>query len=263
MGTVVNIQSGGRTALSGLIRAAILIAVMAWAAQLTAMIPLAVLAGIAFKVGVDIIDWKFLKRAHLISGKGALITYCVILLTVFVDLIAAVGIGLFVANIITVTRLAELQEDDVIVSMNPKEENIELTPYERDLMEASEGSLILLYMRGAMIFGASRAIGRRNSEIHDCRALIIDLSDVIHLGVSSALQLEEAILDMRRANRSVYIVGMQGQVHNRLMKMGMLDMVPPENIVSRRTLAFERAIYGRNTENDAREIADLPLRNQV
>jgi SulP family sulfate permease len=111
MGTVVSIQSGARTALSGLVRVAILVVVVLWAADLTATIPLAVLAGIALKVGIDIIDWRFLRRAHRLSGKGALVTYGVIALTVFVDLIAAVGIGLFVANVMTITRLSELQAD--------------------------------------------------------------------------------------------------------------------------------------------------------
>ena len=119
MGTVVSIQAGARTALSGLVRAGILLIVILWAADLTSVIPLAVLAGIALKVGIDIIDWSFLKRAHLISGKGALITYGVILLTVFVDLIAAVGVGLFVANVMTITRLSELQEDDVKAVTDP------------------------------------------------------------------------------------------------------------------------------------------------
>jgi len=91
MGTVVCVRAGGRTAFAGLIRAGILLIVILWAAGLTAVIPLAVLSGIALKVGIDIIDWSFLKRAHLISGKGALITYGVILLTVFVDLIVVVG----------------------------------------------------------------------------------------------------------------------------------------------------------------------------
>ncbi|HIK46423.1 MAG TPA: SulP family inorganic anion transporter, partial [Leptolyngbyaceae cyanobacterium M65_K2018_010] len=67
MGTVVNIQAGGRTALSGLIRASILLVVVLWAAPLTKVIPLAVLAGIAVKVGFDILDWSFLKRAHHVS----------------------------------------------------------------------------------------------------------------------------------------------------------------------------------------------------
>ncbi|MGB5539513.1 MAG: SulP family inorganic anion transporter, partial [Gammaproteobacteria bacterium] len=107
MGTVVGIQAGARTALAGLVRVAILCVVVLWVADLTAVIPLAVLSGIALKVGIDIIDWNFLKRAYRISPKGSMITFGVILLTVFVDLIVAVGIGLFVANVMTVMRLSE------------------------------------------------------------------------------------------------------------------------------------------------------------
>jgi sulfate permease, SulP family len=93
MGTVVNIQTGAKTALSGLTRAAILLVVVLWAAGLTSTIPMAVLAGIALKVGIDILDWSFLKRSHKVSLKGSLIMYGVLLLTVFVDLIVAVGVG--------------------------------------------------------------------------------------------------------------------------------------------------------------------------
>ena len=88
MGTVVNIQSGGRTALSGIVRAMVLMLVVLLAAPLASRIPLAVLAGIAVKVGIDIIDWDFLQRAHHLSVKAAVITYGVIALTVLVDLIA-------------------------------------------------------------------------------------------------------------------------------------------------------------------------------
>ncbi|MEL6454471.1 MAG: SulP family inorganic anion transporter, partial [Cyanobacteria bacterium J06623_5] len=99
MGTVVNIKAGGTTALSGLFRAVILLVVVLGASRLTQPIPLAVLAGIIIKVGLDIIDWGFLKRAHYLSRKSAAIMYGVIFLTVFVDLVIAVGIGVFVANI--------------------------------------------------------------------------------------------------------------------------------------------------------------------
>ncbi len=245
MGTVVSIQAGARTALSGLIRAGILMLVVLWAAELTSVIPLAVLAGIAFKVGVNIIDWRFLKRAHVISGKGALITYGVILLTVFVDLIVAVGIGLFVANVMTVTRLSELQADDVKVVTDPDETDLELTAYEHDLLEAAEGKIMLLYLRGTMIFGVSRAISRKNSEVKGCKALIVDLTDVAHLGVSSALALEEAILDMVRAGRPVYLVGARGQPLKRLQKMDIFRYMPQENNVSQRTTALEKVLYGK------------------
>jgi SulP family sulfate permease len=243
MGTVVSIQSGARTALSGLVRAAILLVIVLWAADLTASIPLAVLAGIAFKVGIDIIDWGFLKRAHRLSGKGALITYGVIALTVFVDLIVAVGIGLFVANVMTITRLSELQAVDVKSATDPDKTDLELTPYEHDLMETANGQVMLLQLRGRMIFGASRAISRTNSEVEGRNALVIDLKEVVHLGVSAALALEATILDMVRAKRCVYLVGAVGQPRDRLEKLGLLTLIPPENLVDRRIVALERAIY--------------------
>ena len=256
MGTVVSIQAGARTAVSGLVRAGILLVVVLWAADLTAAIPLAVLAGIAMKVGIDIIDWRFIRRAYAISGKGALITFSVIMLTVFVDLIAAVGIGLFIANVMTVTRLSELQEDDVKAVTDPDDTDVELGAYERDLLESAAGSIILFRLRGTMIFGASRAISRKNSEIEGCKALIVDLTEVNHLGVSSALALEESMLDMISANKSVFIVGAEGgQPVKRLKKMGVVDRIPDENVVSTRTRALELALYGKNTP----EIQDTEL----
>jgi len=246
MGTVVSIQAGARTALSGLVRAGILLVVVLWAADLTATIPLAVLAGIAMKVGIDIIDWRFIGRAYAISGKGAVITFSVIALTVFVDLIAAVGIGLFIANVMTVTRLSELQEDDVKAVTDPDDTDIELGAYESDLLKSAEGSIILFHLRGTMIFGASRAISRKNSEIEGCKALIVDLTEVDHIGVSSALALEESMLDMIRANKGVFVVGnTDGQPFKRLKQMGIIDRIPTENVVATRTRALEQALYGK------------------
>jgi len=241
MGTVVSIQAGAQTALSGLIRAGILLIVLLWAADLTSVIPLAVLAGIALKVGIDIIDWGFLKRAHLISGKGALITYGVILLTVFVDLIVAVGIGLFLANVMTIMRLSELQEDDVKAITDPDETDLELSDQERELLFNAQGKVLLLHLHGTMIFGTSRAISRKNSQFEDCKALVIDFREVPHLGVSAALTLEEAILDMVNAGRSVFLVG-SGQPLQRLEEMGVLTGLPVENITDERATALKLAV---------------------
>ncbi len=251
MGTVVNIQTGARTALSGLVRVAILVIIVMWMSGLTAMIPLAVLAGIALKVGIDIIDWGFLKRAHILSHKGALITYGVIVLTVFVDLIAAVGIGLFIANIMTITRLSELQAADVEVIDSAENAGESLTAYEKDLLETAKGKVMMLLLRGTMIFGVSRAISRKNSEIQGC-SLIIDISRVVHLGLSSALAIEASIKDMLQAGKNIYIVHADGQPVERLRKMGILDAMPEKQIVTNRTKAMELAIYnaGRSPNND-------------
>ena len=94
-----------------------------------------------------------------------------------------------------------------------------------------------------MIFGASRAISRTNSEVEGRNALVIDLKEVTHLGVSAALALEATILDMVRAQRCVYLVGVDGQPRDRLEKLGILKLIPAENLVNRRIVALERAIY--------------------
>lgn len=253
MGTVVNIQSGAKSALSGLVRAGILIIIVLWASSLTAIIPLAVLAAIALKVGVNIIDWNFIKRAHRLSLKGAIITYGVILLTVFVDLIAAVGIGLFIANVMTITRLSELQESDVEVIRRGSDADDSLSSYEKDLLDTPNHQVMLLMLKGSMIFGVSRAISRKNSNIADCGAFIVDISAVTHLGVSSALALEESLKDMVQTGKNVYIVHAEGQPINRLRDLGVVKLIPEKHVLINRRKALESAIYGQQEQaaNDA------------
>jgi len=243
MGTVVSIQAGARTALSGIIRATILLVIVLWAAGLTSVIPLSVLAGIALKVGIDIIDWKFLKRAHLVSYKGAAITYGVILLTVFVDLIVAVGIGLFIANVMTVTRLSELQADDVKAITSSDDETVELSDREAELLDRAQGKVMLMHLQGTMIFGASREIIRKNTASEAYSSLIIDLNKVLHLGVSASLAIEETIKDNLSANKRVYIVGEKSaQPVGRLETLGVLKNVAQENIVDLLVDALEKEV---------------------
>ncbi|MGP1386587.1 MAG: bicarbonate transporter BicA [Thainema sp.] len=241
MGTVVNIQSGGRTALSGLVRAVVLGVVVLWAGSLTAVIPMAVLAGIAFKVGINIIDWSFLKRAHQISVKGALIMYGVIILTVFVDLIAAVGIGVFVANILTIERLSKLQSQGVKAITNADDE-IALNPEEKQLLDRADGRVLLFHLDGPMIFGVAKAISREQKAMSTCEALILDLDDVPHLGVTSSLAIENAIREAVDQQRQVFLVGATGQTRRRLEKLGMMELIPREHLLMDRTDALRRAV---------------------
>ena len=241
MGTVVNIQAGASSALSGLVRAGILVVVVLWATGLTSVIPLAVLAGIALKVGINIIDWRFLKRAHLVSLKGAVITYGVITLTVFVDLIAAVGIGLFVANVITVMRMSELQTDDVKAITGSETFGAELTDKEADLLKKANNKILLLSLTGAMVFGVSKEINKKNQNADDCNVLVIDVNDVTHLGISSALEIESAITSMLDTGRKVFVTGKDDQPMQRLKKLCILKHLPAENVVDNRERAIELA----------------------
>ncbi|MBP0001524.1 MAG: SulP family inorganic anion transporter [Cyanobacteria bacterium SID2] len=241
MGTVVNIQSGGRTALSGLTRAGVLLVVILGAANLTATIPLAVLAGIALKVGIDIIDWSFLKRAHEISIKGALIMYGVIALTVLVDLIAAVGIGVFIANILTIDRMSQLQSESVM-TIADADDTILLNAEEKRWLDKANGRLLLFKLSGPMIFGVAKAIAREHNAIQSCDAIIFDLSDVPHLGVTASLALENAIAEAAEKGRQVFVVGAAGQTKRRLEKLKVFTLMPPDRLYMDRSEALKHAV---------------------
>ncbi|MBF2020801.1 MAG: SulP family inorganic anion transporter [Hydrococcus sp. C42_A2020_068] len=241
MGTVVNIQTGASTALSGLTRALILLVVVLWAANLTETIPMAVLAGIALKVGIDILDWSFLKRSHKVSVKGALIMYGVLLLTVFVDLIVAVGVGVFIANILTIERLSSLQAREVKV-ISDTDDEILLTSEEKKLLDRANGRVLLFYLSGPMIFGVSKAIDREHRAMADADVLIVDLSDVPMLGVTASLAIENAIKDACDKGLKVFVVGATGKVKRRLERLGLFDLIPHHHLLMDRTEALQQAV---------------------
>ena len=241
MGTVVNIQAGGRTALSGVIRAVVLMLVVLLAAPLASMIPLAVLAGIALKVGIDIIEWEFLKRAHHLSPKAAVITYGVIVLTVLVDLITAVGIGVFVANVLTIDRMSALQSKKV-KTISTTDDDVELSEEEQSLLDQAAGKVLLFQLAGPMIFGVAKAISREHNAIGNCQAVVFDLSEVSHLGVTAAIALENAVKEAMEVGRQVFMVGATGSTANRLRKLKLLERLPERHITSDRLQALQLAV---------------------
>ena len=243
MGTVVNIQAGGRSALSGLIRALILMVVVLAFAPLASTIPLAVLAGIALKVGIDIIDWDFLQRAHHLSVKAAVITYGVIALTVLVDLITAVGIGVFVANVLTIDRMSALQSRKV-KTISTADDDVELSSEEQQLLDQASGKVLLFQLAGPMIFGVAKAIAREHNAIGNCRVVVFDLSEVSHMGVTAAIALENAVKEAIEVGREVFLVGASGSTEKRLQKMKLLERLPDQNIGTDRLTALRLAVEG-------------------
>lgn len=241
MGTVVNIQTGGRSALSGIVRALVLMLVILAGSGLAAQIPLAVLAGIALKVGVDIVDWGFLRRAHRISVKGALILYLVIGLTVLVDLIVAVAVGVFVANMLTIDRLSQKQSD-VVKSISTADDDLDLPQEEKALLDAGKGCVLLFQLTGDMIFGVAKTIGREHNAIGQCNAIVFDLGAVSHLGVTAALAVENAVEEAVKAKRHVYVVGAAGTTRKRLEALKLFELLPADHTQLSRGEALAAAV---------------------
>lgn len=239
--TVVNIQAGGRTPLSGISRALVLLVVVLWAAPLTAAIPLAVLAGIVLKVGMSIIDWGFLKRVHKISWKAAGIVYSVVALTVFVDLMIAVAVGVFIANILTIARLDEVQAQSV-KAITDADDQIVLKPEEKQVLDLANGRVLLFHLSGPMIFGVAKAISREHNAISNYDVLIVDLSEVPVLGVTSSLAIENAIQEVLDDGRDVIVVGATGKVKRRLENMGIDGLIPGHHWMGDRLTALQEAL---------------------
>ncbi|HCE3246703.1 TPA: SulP family inorganic anion transporter [Vibrio parahaemolyticus] len=242
MGTVTNIQVGARSPLSGVVRALVLALVVLVAGGLTEPIPMAVLAGIAVYVGFNILDWSFIQRAHKVSFSGMAIMYGVMLLTVFVDLIVAVGLGVFVSNIMIIERLSREQARQVKAISDADEDDVPLTDSERGLLDRANGRVLFFYLSGPMIFSVSKAISRQHTSISDYDVMILDLTDVPMLDVTVGLALENAIKDALDAHCEVYLLCPNQRTREQLERFHVIDLVPDNNMYQFRYEALNAAV---------------------
>jgi SulP family sulfate permease len=242
MRTVINVQAGGRTHLSGMFHAVVLLCIVLWAGGITAQIPHAVLAGILIKVGFRIVDWDFLWRVCQVSLRSSVVTYGVLLLTVFVDLITAVVVGAFVANILTIQRLTNLQIDKVRAIHHPQDDpNVTLTPEAQALLQACQGRVLLIQMSGPITYGAARTISQHMGQAYE--VLILDLSAVSLMGVTACLAIAREVKGAYPQQRQkIFIVGAQGQVDIRLRRFQVQMMLPAENFLLTCDRALELAL---------------------
>ena len=228
MRTVINVKSGGMTPLSGMTHSLVLLIVLVAAGPLASQIPKALLAGILIKVGLDIIDWRFLLRAHKLSIKTAAVMYGVLLMTVFWNLIWAVLVGVFVANMLTIdsitqTQLEGMDEDNPMD--NKSLNNTQLPSDEKDLLDKCGGEVMLFRLKGPLSFGAAKGISERMMLIKKYKFLILDITDVPRMGVTASLAIEDMMLEAKNNNRKAIVAGANEKVKERLSKFGVDGIV--------------------------------------
>ena len=242
MGTVTNIQVGARSPVSGISRAVVLALVVLVAGGLTEPIPMAVLAGIAVYVGINILDWSFIQRAHKVSIQGMAVMYGVMLLTVFVDLIVAVGLGVFISNILIIEKLSRAQAKQVKGISDADNNDVPLTESERVMLDEAGGKVLFMYLSGPMIFSVSKAISRQHASIDEFQVMILDLSDVPMIDVTVGLALENAVRDALDADCAVLLLCPNEQTYEQLEKCNILDLVPLEKHCKTRSEALSSAL---------------------
>ena len=224
MRTVINIKSGGATPLSGMSHSLVLLIVLLGAGPLAAQIPTALLAGILIKVGLDIIDWGFLLRAHRLSGKTAVLMYAVLLMTVFWDLIWGVLVGMFIANLLTVDSITQTQLEGMDADNPPDAAEgrlHDLNPEEKSLVHQCGDALMLFRLRGPLSFGAAKGISARMGLIQTYKVLILDITEVPRIGISASLAIERMVQEAQTSGRTILIAGANAKLQKRLRQFGV------------------------------------------
>jgi len=184
MRTVINIKSGGTTRLSGMIHAVTLLLIILFFAPIAAQIPLSVLAGILVKVGIDIIDYRFLKVIRKSPKIDMLIMLVVFALTVLVNLIIAVGVGIVLAAILTVYRVT-------------RESNIDIQEHHKKDVIINNDKIRTININGAFFFGSSAIFEQRVSKVLDVDCLVINCLNVPFMDVTAVFTLQEIITKIK------------------------------------------------------------------
>lgn len=240
MRTVVNIRAGGKTGLSGIVHALLLLAIILGLAPLAGHIPHAVLAGILIKVGVDIIDWRYLTHIKYAPRPGVAIMFLVFGLTVFVDLILAVGVGLVAASLLFVKRMADLQVAQT-QARNASIDNTRLQEEEQKILAAHAGSVVLYHLSGPVSFGGAKGMVQGLALGGGHKVVVLDFSEVTLIDTTGAFAVEDLIYRAHASNQRILFSALLPQGKKTLAGLGILGMLPAEHVFATRLEAVRHA----------------------
>ena len=229
MRTVVNVKSGGRTQISGMIHAVLLLAILLGLGSLVKYVPLSVLAGILITVGWGIIDFRGFKDILRIPKSDAFVMMVVFLMTVFVDLLTAVGIGMVIACVLFMKRAGDLVENsysakalDTFDKESPWED-------EKDIPEEIRNRIYIERLDGPIFFGSITGFQRVMHDIPtNLKIVIIRMRRVPFMDQSGVYAMETAIKDLQAQGIKVLMTIIQPQPRYMLEKHHIIPILIPE-----------------------------------
>ncbi|MFT7288254.1 MAG: SulP family sulfate permease [Halieaceae bacterium] len=252
MRTVINIRSGGVTRLSGMIHSVVLIAVVLGVGPVASVIPHAALAGVLVKVGMDIVDVSYLKRAHRGPRWDLVLMALVLGLTVFVDLITAVGAGVVLAALAYVKQVADIQLEDL--ASRPF---AQASSEENDLLELLGNQVTIFEFSGPLSFGAAADVGHQVRDRYKdaMHSIILDFNRVPFIDVSAARAVETIGCDADKAGKTVYISGMAENVVQTLVSLGADHCLRGDahyatRLEALQAIASTRGTGGKNSQSE-------------
>ena len=229
MRTVVNVKSGGRTRLSGIVHALFLLAILLGLGRFVKYVPLSVLSGILITVGIGIIDFKGLKDLPNIPRADAVVLLTVLFLTVFVDLLVAVGIGMIIACVLFMKRAGDLVESGYNAGEITKFDKELPWEDEQGLTDEIKHQIYIQRLNGPIFFGS---ITRFQEVMHDVpdnvKVVIIRMRLVSFMDQSGLYAMETAIKDLQEKGVEVLMTIIQPQPMYMLTKMNVIPAIVPE-----------------------------------
>ena len=232
LSTVTNIRAGGRTRLSGAMCALILLALVLGLGNYVEAVPHAVLAGILMKMGWDIIDWRFILRIHRVQPEHLFVMLATLVLTVFLDLITAVAIGLIAAGMAS-ARQFERMELDSVISVPLLDHTFLFGKGEtKDLADESnpfDARVGLVALRGSFsVASSSKLITTISTDISQHEVVILDFSNTSYIDDSAALVVEQMIDTAIEQDTECIVMGLSGPPEANLLALNVLQRVPPD-----------------------------------
>jgi len=228
--TVVNINAGGKTKLSGMIAGIMLLVIMLGFSSVASKIPAAVLAGILVTVGIGVMDYKGIKAipslprdikiANIRLSSEVLIMIIVLVLSSLWDLVYAVGIGLVIASLMFMKKIGDLtaQRSDV---KSLKEEN---WPDEVGLTDALKEKVFIKHIKGPLFFGSTSDFQVLIKQIPDSAStIVIRMDRMQYMDQTGLYVLEDIVVDLKKQGKNILFVDVLKQP---LYMMERIRMIP-------------------------------------
>ena len=241
--TVANIRAGGSTFLSGVISVAILLVMVLALGSYVGSIPNAVLAGLLVKVALDTIDWRFVTRMHRVQREHLAVMLLTFGLTVFLDLVAAVAVGM-IAAAVTSARQFERLELDSVISVPLLDQTFfgsKDGEEEHDRFSARVG---LVALRGAFTVASAGKLNETiGADIRDHEVVILDFSGTVYVDDSAALVVEQLVETAMAMNTQCIVMGLSGKPAYNIAALDVLRRVPVDQRVNNWDEARETALW--------------------
>ncbi|WP_298493035.1 SulP family inorganic anion transporter [uncultured Algibacter sp.] len=236
--TVVNITSGGKTKLSGMIAGIMLLIILLGLGPIASQIPAAVLAGILITVGIGVMDYKGLKAipalpkdikiGPLKMSSEVLIMLIVLLLSTFWNLVYAVGIGLVIASLMFMKKIGDLTAERSDVKSLKEEAWSDEGEFPSNLKE----EVFIKHLKGPLFFGSTSDFQALAQQIpYTAKTVIIRLGRMQYMDQSGLYAMEDMLQDLKKNNVEVLFVGLLKQPRYMMERIDIIpDFIPNEHI---------------------------------